>query len=176
VNKNFKRLIHLAAMMLFLSACSVWGIGSQAETQIAPTTVAYHTLLNKPLHDRVMVDFLAENSCSSANQFLLCQDIGMALWIDSDQVEIVYLYLNNTQGFAPYKGEIPFGLKFYDTMGAVEYKLKKQGVGKGGLPDSGETPDHMHYLATYKQAGLSILYNSPFADEDANIYAILLSN
>ena len=33
-----------------------------------------------------------------------------------------------------YKGELPPGLKFYDNLGAVEYKLKERGVGMAGLP------------------------------------------
>ena len=60
-------------------------------------------------------------------------------------------------------------------MEAVEYKLKKQGIGKDGLPDAGATPGHLHYWANYHQAGLTIIYNSPSAeDEDATIYAILI--
>jgi hypothetical protein len=58
----------------------------------------------------------------------------------------------------------------------VEYRLKKQGVGKAGLPDESSSPDHIHYWALYKQAGITIIYNSPVADEDANMYAIVISN
>ena len=175
MNKNFRHFICLITMVLFVSSCSSGEIGPRAETPSAPTTVTYETLLGKSLRDRVVTDFLAGHSCSSADQYLLCKTAGMALWMDSDQVvEIVYLYLNNADGFAPYKGELPFGLKFYDTMGSVEYKLKQQGLGNGGRPDFSETPDHIHYRATYEQAGLSILYNAPVADEDASIYAILL--
>jgi hypothetical protein len=126
--------------------------------------------------DDVVTDFASAQRCSSANQFLLCQTAGMALWIDSNQVvETVYLYLNHVDGFAPYNGELPYGLKYYDIMGAVEYKLKKHGLGNHGLPDEGGTPDHLHYWATYHQAGMTIIYNSPSAeDEDATIYAILV--
>ena len=105
----------------------------------------------------------------------------MALQISSNQtVQGVFLYLNKSAGFipyedefTPYKGELPFGLKYYDTMGAVEYKLNKQSIGNHGLPDSGSTPDHMHYVAHYEQAGITIIYNSP-EDEDALIHAILV--
>ena len=101
----------------------------------------------------------------------------MALWGSSnDIVETVYLYLNNADGFTPYKGELPFGLKYYDIKEAVEYKLKKQRIGQGGLPDAGASPDHLHYWATYHRAGMTIIYNSPSPDdEDSNIYAILVS-
>jgi hypothetical protein len=61
-------------------------------------------------------------------------------------------------------------------MGAVEYKLKRRGVGNAGLPDEGSSPDHLHYWATYKQVGMTIIYNSPSPEyEDATIYAILVS-
>jgi len=91
-------------------------------------------------------------------------------------VETVYLYLNNTDGFVPYEGELPFGLKFYDTMEAVEYKLKRQGIGAADQPDTGATPDRMHYQATYHQAGLMVIYNYPFPDEGATIRAVVITN
>jgi hypothetical protein len=90
-------------------------------------------------------------------------------------IETVYLYVNAEDDVQPYKGDLPYGLKFYDTQSAVEYRLKKQGVGNAGLPDEGSSPDHLHYWATYKQAGLTIVYNSPYADEDATINAILIN-
>jgi hypothetical protein len=83
--------------------------------------------------------------------FPLCKTASMALQIDSNQqVETVYLYLNNADRFEPYKGELPFELKFYDTLGTVEYKLARQGVGSAGLPDVEAVPDYMHYQATYR--------------------------
>lgn len=101
----------------------------------------------------------------------------MAFWVNSNKiVQAVYLYLNNADVFAPYKGELPFGLKYYDIKEAVEYKLNKQGIGQNGMPDEGASPDHLHYWATYRQAGMTVIYNSPSAeDEDANIYAILIT-
>ena len=44
-----------------------------------------------------------------------------------------------------------------------------------GVPDEASSPDHIHYWAVYKQLGMTVIYNSPGADEDAYIYAILLS-
>ena len=44
-----------------------------------------------------------------------------------------------------------------------------------GLPDEASSPDHIHYWAVYKELGLTVIYNSPGVDEDAYIYAILLS-
>ena len=176
MNKLFKPVILLAAISVFAVACDLPAVQAEPEEGTVPVAT-YQTVLGKSLNDKDVADFIANNNCSSAAQFQLCNDEGMALLISSDQiVETVYLYLNNVEGFAPYKGELPFGLKFYDTMGAVEYKLKKKGVGSAGLPDSGDTPDHLHYWANYQQVSMTIIYNSPSAeDEDATIHAILMS-
>jgi hypothetical protein len=175
MTKRFKSLSILSVIIFFSSACGPWVVHTQPRQQIAPKAV-YESILGRPVTDEAVADFVASNHCSSANAFLLCQAAGMALWVDSNQVvEIVYLYLNRVDGFTPYNGELPYGLKYYDIMGAVEYKLKKHGLGNHGLPDEGGTPDHLHYWATYHQAGMTIIYNSPSAeDEDATIYAILV--
>jgi hypothetical protein len=177
MNKLYRSLGILAALTLLLSACSAWAPQVQAEEHKAPRAALYKDLLGKPITDEEVASFIASNNCLSAAQFQLCKDVGVALLINVNQiVETVYLYLNNAEGFGPYQGELPFGLKFYDTMGAVEYKLKRKGIGNAGLPDSGDTPDHLHYWANYRQASLTIIYNSPSAeDEDATIYAILVS-
>ena len=178
MNTLTKVLGILAAIPLLISGCAGKPAQSEQEEQVASKAAIYESILGKSLSDVAVVEFLAGTECSSANQFLLCQAAGMALWIESNQVvETVYLYLNNDEGFSPYQGELPYGLKFYDIMGSVEHKLRKHGLGNGGLPDEGDTPDHLHYWATYQQAGMTIIYNSPSPeDEDATIYAILLSN
>lgn len=177
MNKLYKSLVNLTAIALFISACGVRAAQTQPEEQKTPRVALYEDVLGKSLTDQQVMDFLATNHCSSAAVFQLCKDVGMALLINVNQiVETVYLYLNNAEGFGSYQGELPFGLKFYDTMGAVEYKLKRRGVGNAGLPHSGDTPDHLHYWANYQQASLTIIYNSPSAeDEAATIYAILVS-
>ena len=165
-----------ALISLLSGGCAALPAPAGQEANPAPKAAVYESILGKPVSDENMIDFLAGNTCSSADQFLLCQTAGMALWMDSNQmVETVYLYLNHADGFEPYAGPLPFGLKFYDNLAAVEYKLGRQGIGNAGLPDTSATPDHMHYRATYYQAGLTILYNSPFADEDASIYAVVVS-
>ena len=174
MNKLFKTLSILAAITLFITACSAQTVQGE---QVPAKTVTYKDVLGKSLNDKEVVDFIDINNCSSAAQFQLCKDVGMALWLGSGQrVETVCLYLNNVDGFASYKGELPLGLKFYDIKEAVEYKLKRKDVGNAGLPDEGSSPDHLHYWAMYKQAGMTIIYNSPLPeDEDASIYAILIS-
>ena len=163
-----------SAISLVLNGCAA--LPAQAR-QEKPKAAVYETIIGKSLTDKVVADFISSNNCSSADQFWICTSMGMALWIDSNQVvETVYLYLNKTDDFKPYKGELPYGLKFYDSLGAVEYKLRRRGVGNGGLPDIGVTPDHLHYRAIYQEAGLTIIYNEPFPDEDATIYAILVAS
>jgi hypothetical protein len=174
MNKFF--LSVLAVMTLFVTACL---------SQIAPAgpakadpmaSASYQAVLGKSITDQEVVDLLVSNNCTSANQYQLCNEIGMALWVNSNQkIETVYLYLNKAEGFTSYRGELPYGLKFYDIMGAVEYKLRKQGVGNAGLPDESATPDHLHYWAMYKQVGMTIIYNTPYPDEDATIHSILVS-
>jgi hypothetical protein len=174
MNKLYRCLWVLALITLYVNACSIQSVQA---VQDSPKSLTYKDLLGKSLNDKAVINYINANNCTSAEQFQLCNHMGVALLIGSDQtVETVYLYLNNAEGFSPYKGELPFGLKFYDTMGAVEYKLKRQGVGAAGLPDSVETPDHLHCWATYQQAGMTVIYNSPSAeDEDATIHAILVS-
>jgi hypothetical protein len=165
-----------AVGLLLISGCASLPAQAGKETSALKNASMYETVLGKPLTDHAVADFLTSNHCASANQFLLCKTAGMALWIDSNQmVETVYLYLNNTAGFEPYQGQLPFGLKFYDTMEAVEYKLKRQGIGKSGLPDVGVAPDRMHYEATYHQAGMTVIYNFPFPDEGATISAVVVT-
>ena len=162
---------------LLLVSCSFQAVQGQPDEQITSTVFSFGAVLGKPLTDQVVIDFLAEHHCTSAAQFQICEDAGMALIINLNQiVEAVYLYLNEAVGFRPYEGELPLGLKFYDTMGAVVYKLGRQGIGHDGAPDQACVPDHFHYQAVYKEAGVTILYNSPFADEDATIYAITVNS
>jgi hypothetical protein len=132
--------------------------------------------------DKVVAEFIDDNHCSVTMPYVYCRETGMDLLVDSNRIVVsIFLYLNKAPGFVPneaeytpYNGELPFGLKFYDTLEAVEYKLKKQGVGKEGLPDSGIIPDHMRYVATYNDAGITIIYNSD-RDEDPTIHAIVVN-
>jgi hypothetical protein len=184
MKKRFQTLKALIVIALFTTACGTQSVRAKAAEQTAGKMAPYEIVLGESLTDPVVADFLASNNCSSTLQFRLCKDVGMALLLDSNQVvETVFLYLNKAPGFlgyeedfTPYKGELPLGLKFYDTMGAAVYKLNRQGVGEAGLPDSTGTPDHTRYMAIYKKAGITIIYNAQSAeDEDATIYAILVS-
>jgi hypothetical protein len=176
MNTLIKIFAIFTAIPLLISGCGSYSLQAENEEPATPNTATYEFVLGKALTDEVVANFIASNNCEPSGPFQVCKEVGMALWINLEQVvETVYLYLNNADGFAPYKGELPFGLKFYDTMGAVEYKLERQEIGNNGLPDKSGTPDHIHYWAVYKQFGMTIIYNSPFVDEDATIYAILVS-
>ena len=170
------RLFGIFAALSLVSGCVGRPINSEQQEQPASKKIVYQSVLNKPVTDTAVIDFITTNHCSSVDHFQFCKEVGIALWVDPNQVvETVYLYVNAEDDVQPYKGDLPYGLKFYDTQSAVEYRLKKQGVGNAGLPDEGSSPDHLHYWATYKQAGLTIIYNSPYADEDATINTILIS-
>lgn len=184
MNKRFKAFSILAMTILLLSACRGWTAQTSRTEQAAPKPVTYQTLLGKSVSDAVVADFIISNHCSSTGQFQVCKDVGMALWIDATQfVETVWLYSGNEEGFGHYRGELPFELTFYDPMWRVEEKLGEledddtlQPARNAGLPDEGSSPDHMHYWAVYKRFDMIVIYSSPFPDEDAYIYAILVSS
>ena len=180
MNKPYKSFCVLAALTLLITACSIPTVQAQPGEPVTSKAVPYQAILGKSLTDEEVVGFIANHNCSSANQFQLCKEVGMALWAGSDQiVKLVYLYSGTGEGFKRYRGALPFGLTFYDPMWRVEEKLRNQNaedsLQQAGLPDEASSPDHMHYWAVYKRLGMTVVYNSPSADEDAYIYAILIS-
>ena len=171
----------LAVLSLLLMGCSPQTVQMEPKANSVPAA-SYQDVLGKSLNDKDVTDFMALNNCSSAAQFQVCKDAGMAFWIDSNQiVDTVYLYSRNAEGFRKFRGKLPFGLTFYDPMWQVQQKLSSLNeddqatVWNTGLPDEASSPDHIHYWAVYKELGMTVIYNSPGADEDAYIYAILLS-
>jgi hypothetical protein len=176
------KILGLIVLTFVTTSCSTGFFRTEPGVQTAVKVPLYKVLLGKSLADKVVADFIASNHCSVTQPYIYCKEAGMDLLVDSNEIIVsVFLYLNKAPGFLPnegdytaYKGELPFGLKFYDTLEAVEYKLKRQGVGNDGLPDSGTIPDHMHYVATYNEAGITIIYNSA-PDEDPTIHAILVN-
>jgi hypothetical protein len=77
---------------------------------------------------------------------------------------------------------LPYGLTAQDTMTTVEQKLGQprvtyahQAGWEPGLPDEGSSPDHIHYWAIYKRLGLTIVYDTPVAnDKSATVHAVYL--
>ncbi|MDQ2692067.1 MAG: hypothetical protein M3Y68_08565 [Chloroflexota bacterium] len=169
----YRYLIVFIVLAQLVTACSAQS--ARAKPAISQAH-QYRQLLGKLVTETAVSDLLAASNCVRAAPFEVCKEAGLALWMDaSGIVQNIYLYLHNGDGFTSYKGDLPFGLKFYDTMGAVEYKLNRQGIGKEGRPDEAAVPDHFHYWAFYGEASMTIIYNTPFADEDATIYAIVLN-
>jgi hypothetical protein len=183
MNKNFPILSILAVTVLFATAHGALVVQAQPAEKAAPEAATYEAVLGKSLNDQDVADFIASNRCSSTGQFHLCNAAGMALLTgQSQKVETVYLYPNKSDDFAAYKGTLPLGLLANDTLASVEEKFGQPKVPQApqagwqpGLPDASGTPDHLHYWATYKRFGVTIVYNSPSAtDKGATIYAILV--
>jgi hypothetical protein len=180
--KTFYAALRLfAAIPLLITGCKTQILPAQTEERSAQKSASYEAILGKPISDHAVIDFIVHNNCSTADQFQLCKEAGMALWVDTNQiVTMVYLYAGGADGFKRYRGDLPFGLSFYDPMWRVQEKIRNSNAGNNssqqtGLPDEASSPDHLHYWAIYRGLGMTIIYNSPSADEDAYIYAILVS-
>ena len=182
MNTLMKTLIFLAVLSLLISACG--GQNVHAEPADSVTAISYRAVLGKSLNDKDVADFIVSNNCSPAAEYQLCKDVGIAFWIDAKQiVNMVYLYAGNAGDFRRYRGQLPFGLSFYDPKWRVEEKIRElntddslslQETWQAGLPDEEYSPDHMRYWAFYKRYGMTVIYNSPGDDEDAYIYAIVI--
>ena len=178
MNKLFKTISILTVIISLITACGTRTVQPQPEDK----ATTYETILGKSLNDKHVIDFVASNDCSSAAEYRLCKDVGIAFWGDSDQiVKMVYLYSGNTSGFKRYRGQLPYGLSFYDPMWRVEEKLGTLETNdtstptlNPGLPDEASSPDHFHYWAIYQRLDMTIIYNIPARDEDAYIYAIVV--
>jgi hypothetical protein len=184
MNTHFKTPSFLIVLALFLTACSSPSVQAEPAKVDTAATASYQAVLGKSLNDQEVAAFIASNNCSSVEQLQLCRSVGMALWMDSDQkVQTIFLYPGNDDGFDAYQGQLPFGLTFSDTMEMVEQKLGRpveihapQAGWLPGLPDESITLDHIHYQAIYKRFGMTIVYNSPSAnDKGATIHALLIN-
>ena len=169
-----------AVIPLLVSACGGQTLRAQAKETSAVKVMNYGNVLGKHLHNQDVADFVTNNHCASENQYQICKDAGMAFWTDSDLVvQTVYLYSGNADGFRRYRGELPYSLTFYDPMWRVQQKLidpdSDDVFQQAGLPDETASPDYVHYRAIYRRLGITVIYNSPGYDEDAYIYAIVLS-
>ena len=180
--KTFGKAFSLLVILLIVNiACKTQAFPTQTKQQSTQKSVSYEVLLGKSITDQAVIDFIVQNNCSPADKFRLCKEVGMALWTDTDLVvKTIYLYAGHADGFKRYHGEMPLGLSFYDPMWRVQEKLKNVNTDnilqQAGLPDATGSPDHIHYWAIYKRFNITVIYNSPFADEDAYIYAVLVSS
>jgi hypothetical protein len=177
MNKLFKIFSILAAITLVSIGCSVQVVQAQPGDQAPSKPAPYEALLGKSLTDQDVSGFIAMNDCVTVGQLRLCHAIGLALGLNSNRVvETIFLYLEDTDGFTAYQGELPFRLKINDTRETVETKLKEQRVGTG-MPNEEGLFDHTHCWATYYAAGMTVIYNSPSSDDkNAVIHAIIVEN
>lgn len=181
MDRHFKTFSFLAMIVFFVTACGAISPAQSKESAL-PKPATYQEVLAKSLNDRAVIDFISRNQCYPANQFHQCKDIGLAFWTDSDQiVKTVYLYSGHANGFRRYRGTLPYGLSFYDPLWKVELKLQQldeddtlQASERAGSPYEGSSPDHFHYWAIYRRLGMTVIYEVPFANQDAYIYAILV--
>lgn len=176
MNRLFKFLVVLGVIIVIAVVFRVRGTQATAPAD-------YHGMLYRSLYDRSVVGFLVGHQCASVSDFHLCPQAGMALQTDSQkQIRHIFLYGQGNELFAPFAGELPYGITFKDTMADVQYKLGQPKIPQQpqlgwepGLPTSGGTPDRIHYWATYEQYDLVIVYNTPLADNlNARIYMILI--
>lgn len=80
--------------------------------------------------------------------------------------------------------KLPYGLTTQDTMADIEQKLGQPMVTfapeagwEPGLPDEGGSPDRTHYWAIYRRFGLTVVYNTPSAeDKSATVHSIFLND
>jgi hypothetical protein len=175
MNKLLKILSILAASALLSAGCSVYIVQAQPQDKAFSTPAPYEALLGKILTDQDVIDFITTNDCSPVEKLRLCHQIGLAFGVNSNQViETIFLYLEDTDGFTAYQGELPFGLERGDSRQAVEAKLKEQRVGTGVANEEGLF-DRTHFWATYYSAGMTIIYNSPSTDDrNAIMHAIIV--
>jgi hypothetical protein len=175
----------LVFLALFSTACSADVVQAPPAEQAVPNAGRYQAMLGQRFQAKAVVDFLASHNCTPSGEFQLCPSAGLAFWTDTDQiVQIVYLYVSNSDDFASYKGELPFGLTANDTMADIEQKMGKPNIQHAprpvwtpSLPDDGGTPKYTLYRASYERVGVTIVYNAESAsDTSASIYAILVSN
>ena len=180
MNKLFTTLSILAAIAIFTTACGAQ-IAQAAESNSA--VVGFQAMLGKSVNEKTVAEFIDSN-CTQAGSYQYCEPAGLALWVDSNQiVQLVYLYVNGPEDVSAYKGELPFGLEATDTMADVENKLGSlkeihapQAGWEPGQPDEGFSRDLTHYWAIYNRFGMTVVYNTPAAnDKSATIYAVLLS-
>lgn len=181
---TFRKFVVIAFVIGAFGAQAAWARPASDQSKVNTTAAtSYNAMLGKSVKDHNVADFITKNSCTGMIIFELCQHVGMALLVDHDQmVQGVFLYPGKLDGFDAYKGELPYGLAFTDTMGMVEQKFSHpieihapQAGWDPGFPDEGGTPDHFHYFADYKRLGVTIIYNSPSAnDKGATIQAILV--
>jgi len=180
MNKLFKPLSFVVLIMLVATACGARVVEAKHVEQPVSIAPNYQSLVGKSVGDKNVVDFIASNYCSSSYQYQLCEASGIALGINLDQtVKTVILFPGGTHEIARFHGGLPRNLNWNDSMASVNQKLGAPDATfqeQGELPHDRGTPDEIRLWASYKELGLTIVYNSLSAkDNNAAIYAILIT-
>jgi hypothetical protein len=171
------RYVYLVvAITISMTACSARSVQNHQTGDDVSKSPLSDLFMQKSVTDKAILDFLAANKCHRLNQFQMCEEIGMTLETNANQViESVFIYLKNTESFNTYKGELPFNLELDDSRETVESKLRQQRVGTG-VPNERGQFDRTHCWATYYSAGMTIIYDSPSADDRAaRMHAIVVT-
>ncbi len=82
--KLYNLLFSVSMLMWLVSACSAQIVQAQPEK---PPTVqsTYESVLGKLQSDQEVQDFIVKHHCSASGSFELCQEFGIALWVDAQQ-------------------------------------------------------------------------------------------
>lgn len=181
MNKLFKPLSFVFLIMLAATACSGQVVEAKSVEQPASIAPNYQSLVGKSLGSKNVVDFIADNGCTSANQYQLCGSTGIALGMDRDQtVKTVFIFPSGANGFAAFYGELPLNLTWKDNMAAAKQKIGASAdatfLEEAGLPNESGTPDNIRLWVAYKELGVTLVYNTLSADDNsATIHAILIT-
>jgi len=176
MNRLIKFFIVLSVIVLLSAVYKV-------QTTQASVPVDYQLALYASLDDQSATGYFVAHNCSVTGDFRLCPESGLAFQVDDvGLIRQVYFYIQQDNGFSPFSGKLPFDIEVSDTMADVQHKLGHPMVPQMpmlgwelGLPSHGGTPDHIHYWAVYEQYNLTIVYNTPLADDlNASIYIILI--
>jgi len=160
------------------------GFAYKAQITRAAMTIDYRVVLEYSLNDTSVANFVVNHDCAaSAGDFQICPAAGVALRMNQPNViGQVYLYVNGDPSFASFTGKLPYEITSTDTMANVQRKLGNPKIPQmpvlgwePRLPDIGNTPDHIHYWATYKDFRLTVVYNTPAGNDlEAGIYMIIV--
>jgi hypothetical protein len=177
MNRLFKFLSVLFVVTVLVAAYRV-------QTTQASIAVDYQVALYHSLDDHSAASYFVAHNCTATGDFRACPESGVAFQVDErGLIRQVYFYVQQGDGFSPFSGELPFGIDASDTMADVQRKLGHPKVPQipmlgwePELPSYGGSPDHIHYWAVYEQYSLTVVYNTPLANDlNASIQLILIS-
>jgi hypothetical protein len=175
-------MIRAALTLAVLMASLLHAAPLPKKTKDLPRPEFLRELLGKDQFDhelQVFRDYFGEESTSTYNYagevfFHQWKKQGIKLrFFKQGMVSLVYLYSGRTEGYEPYRGELPEGLKFSFTMVEVEKLFGESENITGGrnLPGGGE-----HRVAwSYPKKGIVVQFDTTdLTDKKAPISHITL--